>query len=312
MLNWIDLLPVGEEMDQFEREAMQLHPPRQEDDMDVQTSYSAMMDQHGFVPMNHQAPQFFPVSTEHVYDGLGKVVPNYKRIVRGDTGDTLHVATDSYTLVPYEEHFSIFEEAIQQSGLPLEGMRIGTDMADNGARIFRQYLLPAVQEEVQGQKITLRIVMFDSYNGTTAFTGRSGFFNFACANQSFFGKSLLDVKFKHTGDMQGRVKKAAEELTMSAVRFEEEAKRLQNWPKVILTPVGATALLQALPQINRGLTDSLTAQYSRESGRTLWDFYNVLTSWATHGVNAKTANDRSKRVLDLVEGRDWQDMERPF
>jgi hypothetical protein len=280
--------------------------------MDVQTSFAGLMDQHGFIPMNHEAPQFFDVGCDAVYDECGKAVPNYKRVVRRDTGDTLAIHTDSYSLVPYEQHFSMFEEAIRKSGLPIGGMRVGTDMSDNGARIFRQYLLPAVTHEVEGQKLALRIVMFDSYNGTAAFTGRTGFFNFACANQSFFGRSLLDVKFKHTGDLHGRVEAAANSLTNSAVQFLEEAKRLEMWPKVGMTPLIATRLLQALPQGNRRLTDELTAKFSRENGETLWDFYNLLTSWATHGVNAKTSNDRNKRVLDLVEGRDWRDVEADF
>jgi hypothetical protein len=280
--------------------------------MDVQTSFASLMDQHGFIPMNHEKPSFFPVNTDHVYDGLGKVVPNYKRVVRGDSGDTLAIHTDSYSLVPYEEHFEMFEEAIRNSGLPIGGMRVGTDMSDNGARIFRQYLLPEVTHEIDGQRIALRIVMFDSYNGTAAFTGRSGFFNFACANQSFFGKSLLNVKFKHTGDLHGRVKEAAEALTMSAVSFQEEAKRLEKWPTVQVDAVKATLLLQALPQGNRTLTNELTARFARENNNTLWDFYNLLTYWATHGVNAKTSNDRSKRVLDLVEGKDWKLVEADF
>lgn len=280
--------------------------------MDVQTSFAALMDQHGFIPMNHTAPQFFPVNIAPVYDDKGQAVPNYKRVVRGDTGDTLAIHTNSYTLVPYEQHFDMFETAIRNSGLPINGMRVGTDMSDNGARIFRQYLLPEVTHEIEGQRIALRFVMFDSYNGTSAFIGRTGFFNFACANQSLFGRSLLDFKFKHTGDLDGRVRDAAEALTMSVVKFQEEAKRLEKWPKVGMTPLIATRLLQALPQGNRRLTDELTAKFSRENGETLWDFYNLLTSWATHGVNAKTSNDRNKRVLDLVEGRDWRDVEADF
>lgn len=277
--------------------------------MDVQTSFASLMDQHGFIPMNHTAPQFFPVGTDAVYDEKGNKVPNYKRVVRQDTGDTLAIHTDSYSLVPYEEHFEMFEEAIRNSGLPIDGMRVGTDMSDNGARIFRQYLLPAVTHEVDGQKIALRFVMFDSYNGTAAFTGRSGFFNFACANQSFFGKSLLNVKFKHTGDLSGRVRDAAEALTGSVLAFREEVKRLESWPNVKVDATLATMLLQALPQGNRTLTNDLTARFARESGQSLWDFYNLLTNWATHGVGAKTSNDRGKRVLDLVEGKDWRAVE---
>ena len=109
--------------------------------MDTLT-YDQMMETYGFIPFNHQKPNFFPVGTQPIFDHTGKAIPGHEAVMRGDTGDVLAVHSDKYSMVPYEEHFQIFEEAIEVSNLNSTNMRIATDFQDNGAKIFRQYLFP--------------------------------------------------------------------------------------------------------------------------------------------------------------------------
>jgi hypothetical protein len=269
---------------------------------------------YGFIPRNHSKPVFFPINEGKVYDEVGKAIPNHKRIYRGDTGDTLHIATSSYAMVPYERHFEQFEDAIERSALKSDDMLIATDMSDNGARIFRQYLFPSIREEFLDSKglqhgLALRIVMFDSYNGTSAFVGKTGFFNFVCANEAVMGKSILDVRFKHTGDMENRVQTAAGQLTAAADKFVEDMRRLVAWVKVPMPIDTATFLAEKIPQSNKRLTDELIARFARDRGDTLWDFHQLLSSWSTHDIPVKTKNDRQKRVTDLVEGEHWKMLE---
>ena len=283
--------------------------------MDALVTYADKTRAYGFIPMNHIAPQFFPIRQGHVYDDTGKAIPGHKRIYREDSGDTLGLHSDGYTLVPYEKHFETFENAIRESGLPTKDMMVGTDMSDNGARIFRQYLFPETIDLLKDSKgiehrIALCIVMFDSYNGSSAFIGKSGFFNFRCANRSYSGKSLLDIRFKHTGDMQGRVNIAAERLTQAGADFIAEFKRMQLWTKIAMNAGDVQELAAAIPQASPMLTNELVARFGTENGDTLWDFNQVLTSWATHNIPVKTQAARQKRVCDLVEGADWKEVER--
>jgi len=48
----------------------------------------------------------------------------------------------------------------------------------------------------------------------------------------------------------------------------------------------------------------------RQGGGNLWDAHQLLTSWSTHGINAKTMADRQKRVAMLVEDVAWTERER--
>jgi hypothetical protein len=79
--------------------------------MDTLT-YDQMMDSYGFIPFNHQKPNFFPVDLRPIFDHTGKEIPGHVAVQRGDSGDVLAVHSDKYSMVPYEQHFQIFEEAI--------------------------------------------------------------------------------------------------------------------------------------------------------------------------------------------------------
>ena len=179
--------------------------------LDAPLSYQDQMEKYGFIPFNHQKPNFFPANTVPIFDGQGRAIPGHKAIMRQDTGDVLAVHSDKYAMVPYEEHFEIFERAIAESSLKAGDMRIATDFQDNGARIYRQYLFPQhtmmLDTRAAQRPIALRIYMFDSYDGSTAWQGRAGFFDFVCANSAIYGEEVASFKFRHVGDM---VEKAQE------------------------------------------------------------------------------------------------------
>lgn len=276
--------------------------------------YDEQMARYGFVPFNHLVPIEFSVSMNGIYDAKGRRIPGHSAVVRDDTGDTLAVHSAQYKLVPYQEHFHAFEEAIRKSQLRWDTMHVGTDMQDNGAKIFRQYLFPDHMVKFDSgrglREVALRIFMFDSYDGSTRFQGRCGAFDFICCNSAVSGKEIDAVGFKHVGDMATKISLAAERLTGAAERFIEEMERLQRWPRIPMRTIEFSELLNDLPQANPRLVDQLTADYSRGEGNNLWDVHNLLTSWATHDIPAKTQADRQKRVAALVEGELWTGLER--
>lgn len=277
--------------------------------------YQAQLDQYGFVPFNHQTPNFFPVATQPVFDGAGKAVPGYLRVERGDTGDTLAIHTDKYSLMPYERHFDMFETAIAASPLGTEPYLIGTDLDANGSRIYRQYLFPDHTHQLTTSRgtrdVALRICMFDSYDGSHAFVGKSGYWDFACANTAFLGHSLADMRFKHVGDMEAKVSFAAQQLVAAAVDFQRQVSRMKVWTGVQLIAEQVDALVMKLPQANKALSNDIVSRWAQAGEPTLWGVHMALTGWSTHGdgnrkVPIRTQVDRSKRITTLVEGRDWE------
>lgn len=279
---------------------------------------------YGFIPADHAQPRFFPVSVSRIYDENGHELPGYQRVRRDDTGETLAIHTDSYRLVSNEEAFTAFEEAIWDSSLDKTGMQIATDYANGGARVFRQYLLPAHQVEVKpGAVVALRLLMFNSYDGSTAFKGMSGAFNFVCANTVVRGKTFGSFSFKHTAGVRAALDMPAAfaGLTRAAEEFEVMAHQFRKWSAIALSPTAdrarIEAVLRAIPQSSEELVDHLLAQWLRvlddpspNGGATAWSLFNVLTAWATHteGRVRSARFDREARVAKVLESKAWGEL----
>lgn len=269
------------------------------------------MEKFGFVPANHAEPKFFPIVEDKVFDQHGKAVPGYKRVARGDTGDTMAVMSADYKVITYERQFRAFDEALRLSPLDLSEMRIATDLTHDGARVFRQYVLPAYTIETSpGRELAMRFIMFGSYDGSTAFKGRVGAYDFVCANTSVIGKDLMKISVKHIGDTESKIDNAADALVRAASGYIKQKERIQRWQHIDVDPSMVKKLLKdELPQATEPLVDKLVADYVVAGELTLLGLWNVLTHWSTHhktkAQRMQTVADREKRVTDLVEGRGW-------
>lgn len=274
-------------------------------------AYKDVMEKFGFIPADHEKPNWFPVSINGIYDDRGRKIPGYKRVQRDDSGDTLAVHSDKYELLTYERQFQMFDRELALSGLDLTDMAIGTDLTHNGARCFRQYILPKYLIEMPNNRdLMLRIIMFGSYDGSSSFQGRAGGFDFVCANTSVVGKAIIDLKVRHTGsDMEGRIDKAVEQIVAAAKSYVDNAARLKAWCSIPVSIISAENLLKSMPQSTPMLVAQLTAEFAKSPDQSLWGLWNVLTTWSTHhGVSkngAQVCAQREKRVTTLVEGKDW-------
>lgn len=277
--------------------------------------YASQLDRFGFVPMNHHEPKWFPVRAGSVYDERGSEISGYQRIWREDTGDNIALHTSDYQLVPYEQNFERFDQAIAKSGLDVTDMRVATDMSHNGGRCFRQYLFPAHTRSIgTNDPVALRIIMFDSYDGSYSFRGTAGFFRFACANTAIIGDAAIDIRAKHTAKFAERSSMMIEAVVNAAVSFDTEVERMQRWSSVPVSLQEARELIKLIPQQNETLVDSLFADYAVKHGSsgTAWDLFNVLTHWATHtGARANLAQVRAQRedrVLAITNKKLWKEL----
>lgn len=197
-------------------------------------------------------------------------------------------------------------------------MQIGTDYSGNGARCFRQYLLPAHQVEVRpGVSVALRLLMMNSYDGTLRFRGQCGAYNFVCANTSILGVDYAQFAMRHTGGVD--VRKAVSGLARAAEDHLEITRRWKAWPDIPCTDAQALDICAAMPLGTDSLTDHLVHSWlkardddSPNSGANAWCLFNVLTAWSTHsgsqvaGGRGQARFDREKRVAKLMEGKEWR------
>lgn len=277
------------------------------------------MTKYGYIPANHEAPAWFPVALEDMGTMNGEKVPGFKAVVRQDTRQVIHVATDSYTLVPNEAVFAAFDLALAESKLPIDNMMIGRDMSHEGRRTFVQYLLPAVTEKVNGADIALRFTCFNSYDGSRPVGFTSGHYSFACANTALNGNKLASYSLKHVGEID--IEEIVENLVSAAEQYHLKLIAMRDWPKIGVGDNQAIEVFEQLPGSTKRLQGELLPAWLKakndsgpNGGSTLWSLYNVLTYWSTHGDGFKEAtkafarNNREERIAELVESEHWQAM----
>jgi Domain of unknown function (DUF932) len=277
----------------------------------------------GFMPMNHTRMQPIAAEARKVFDEKGEEVTGYHRIVRGDTGKTIRVCSDGYTVIQNSFAIETVETALAKSTLDCTDMRYGIDYSHDGARMFAQWMLPAHTAKVkQGVEATLRLILLNSYDGSTALHCRSGSFNWACANQSVSGKEFESFRFTHTGEID--LPAAVAKLTLAAEDHVEQAKRWELWPLIDITDEQACGVLCTLPHASDTQIDALVHAWlkarddrdSVQSGSNLWALYNVLTAWATYDSpegrggrqRAQKQFDRQKRVAQVIDGKLWTEL----
>jgi hypothetical protein len=282
------------------------------------TTYADLMDRHGFIPANHDSLNFERVEVRKLYDDAGLELEGWQRIYNVDRKTTLHVATNDYKLVPNEVCYAAFEQALNESTLDLTGLRIGTDMTHGGGRTFRQYLLPAHNVPVKpGVDVALRIIMLNSYDGTMAFRGLAGAFNFVCANTSILGNKAADFTIRHVGTID--ITGAAQKLVAAAEGFVQETEGWKVWPEMRVTDAQAIEVFKAIPAATESTIEHLTLQWllardgdGPQAGANAWTLYNVLTAWATHTQSrsngAAARFQRDGAVRKTIDGKTWKEL----
>jgi hypothetical protein len=223
-------------------------------------------------------------------------------------------------VIQNEAAIEMVETALVRSKLDLTDARFGVDYSHDGARMFAQWLLPAHTALVRpGVEASLRVIMLNAYDGTTALQGRVGSFNWACANQAVSGKEYASFRFAHTGKIN--LEPAIGKLTSAAENHVEEVRRWVNWPTVAVSDQLARKLLTALPKASTSQVDALVHDWLRardedpiQGGPNLWCLFNVLTRWATHddakGENKAFRNwERHERIAEVIEGKVWKEVE---
>ena len=254
-----------------------------------------------------------------VFDETGKEITGYHHVTRGDTGATIRVAPDSYTMVQNDYAVDMIEDALRKSKLNLSDARFGCDYSHDGARMFAQWLLPAHTAHIrEGVEASLRVILLNSYDGSTSLHGRVGNYNWACANQAVSGKEYSSFRFRHSGaiDLEAAIGK----LTLAAEEHVDMVHRLEKWPSVKVTDKQARMILSALPKATEALVDNLVHAWLKardedpvQGGANLFCLWNVLTAWSSKekdGENFVARNwERQTKVAALVESKLWSSVE---
>src|SRR5437762_76792 len=95
-------------------------------------------------------PADFPVVLRPVFEGADGIlheIPHRRAVVREDTGDTVAVVSDRYTLVPHQQILDTIDAAI--APLDVGPVPRGIYVTQQGARMRAIYKFPALAQPVQ-------------------------------------------------------------------------------------------------------------------------------------------------------------------
>jgi hypothetical protein len=284
--------------------------------------YAQQAADYGFVPIDHETPKYFGVEAVEIYDPKGTAIAGHKAIKRMDTYDTLAVHSDSYHPILDADIFGAFEAALNRSGLNIKDMLVTRDRSHNGARMFVQYLLPNETREIAGAPVSLRFLMWNTHDGSRSASGRAGYFNWVCANQSVRGEELDAFSVRHSGnDPNSAVTVKIENLVLGAKAAIVGLERMSKWAQFQIIDATAVNIFEQIPAANPTLVGALSTEWLKaktsagpNGGETLWALYNVLTDWATHkvGKGANVSNalvERQERIAKMMRGKVWQELE---
>jgi hypothetical protein len=276
--------------------------------------YAEKIAEHGFVPANHHEPQFFEVGCERVFwnnsDADGGDDRYWQRVFNRETGNTIEVHSSRYALVPYEESVAAVQEAMRSNNVDTTDMQVSMDMTPNGGRLFYQAILPAYTRLEGDKAISLRVIMFDSYDGSCAFTIRGGLYKFVCANQAiipYSGGEYSHIRARHTTNIGERIPEIIDTLLGAIVDYEGQMERRAYWDDIQLGPDQTYNLLKTM-KVSKSVRDHIYQEYVQDGSWTFAGLDDVLTSWATHyeQPNVRTSIDRQNVVSFLESSEAWR------
>jgi hypothetical protein len=270
--------------------------------------YAEKISQHGFVPANHAEPQFFDVGIERIFANENNE-RYWQRVYNKDTDETIEIHSSRYGLTDYRVSTAALLDSLNSNEIDTTDMHLSFDMTENGGRLFVQALLPAYTTLEGTRAEALRIIMFDSYDGSCSFSIRAGRYKFVCANQAvipYSGGEYGHIKARHTTNIMERTPEIIDTLLGAIHDFKTVQSRRALWDEVRLEADQAYELLSSM-KVSKSVRDHIYQEFVQDLSWSMAGLDDCLTTWATHykDPNVKTQIERQHVVAALEGSKPW-------
>ena len=236
----------------------------------------------------------FPLVHEaSLYAGMRQTPIDSHKAIQDEHGKPIAVVGSGYTLVQNADIFPQMEQAIFDSAIDTTGVIRKIDQSHNGARTVVNYIFPAHTIEVaQGDDVSLRISVLNSYDGSWRFMSLVGAVRLICTNGMVVGEYFSSFYGKHTKNLDTDV--AIKKLENALEVYGQNADLWTKYPSTPVSDLQATNVLTSLAGGSKTLLELLQqthVKYVDELGKNLWALFNTLTDWSSH---AKFKNEKNK------------------
>jgi len=266
------------------------------------------------------APALFePIKGAGVVDGMG--FQNF----RTDTEKALGMVKDRYTIVQNADLFESLAQALDGAApaRALEGAKIKPATSYQGAQAFADIAFPQLTEDLvqargNSTALTFRLLLWNSFDGSSPVRLAAGAIDGFCSNGMIFGSYDLFGKRHTKGFSQADLEKF---VGNSFLLFQEKITQLR---RETFAPIELTQAEEFLKKsFSERRASALLEQFQIESverGQTVWALRSALTYYASHSRHAfvvrNTGQDsaaavlygRENEVASLFSSRDWRDL----
>lgn len=226
--------------------------------------------------------ELVPVETQKT----GILVPKKLAVIRIDTKQPIGLVSDKYELLKHDQVIKGFREALSKTKTTEK-----ISLARDGAQMFATYTMSAMKFEVRkGDMVSLQLFVKNSYDGSNALQIALGAFRLVCSNGMVIGKRFFSFSQKHIGS-KGNVE--AEKLNAIIAQLSDSFKavlpHMQQMARAKLATDPEKLFDQKKVRIPSYLLDIARAEYIADKEKTVWSYYNSLTSSITHSIKKESA-----------------------
>lgn len=241
----------------------------------------------------------FPVETQPIFlAGQGNAIEGRRAVVRPDTGAVLGIVSDQYKLVSYKQTYEPYIERLGREGWTVNSVRIEAD----GSRAYVELdnVIRAVEVK-PGDPVGRRLIIGNSYNGSTGIWARGGLRVLWCKNGAVHEIARVHESIRHLGDPLGDIGESAEKFSVNLAGAVSLYRQLSDTPvskEIAHTVIKEVCGVKKLELV----TGFYGAGHAGANQDNAWGLYNSITAYLTHHFGGALATREAKNheALDLI------------
>lgn len=218
-------------------------------------------------------------------------------IVNQKTKTAFNVCTDAYQIVYHEEIIYNVEQSMAK--LPEYGKpEIKVHLLADGGKLRIAVKFPEVQYDINpkvGDIINPSVDIFSSYDLGWKYGGSFGAFRLSCSNGAKVGILFDSFKKRHLTTLDPI--ELIDTVGKGMLKFSEQTDLWRKWAEEKLLADEYTQMWEELPfsapekekieMLEEAATHLLLPAALEQNILTRWDFFNVVTQYATHGIKSE-------------------------
>lgn len=280
----------------------------------------------------HESSTIFPISEQPMaavekreddtVPGIIARCDSHKAIVNAASDGIVGVVSASYKPLPNRDFYGTIEEALNIAIEPhlREGVMVRDRMSGGGAWSQREYVFPAFSEELKGTKFEtkmgLRIVAWNSYDGSASAGLMTGLIDFFCTNGMIVGRNIERELRRHSTQLTPQHFLPA--LRTNLGKIHEEIEKVRQMQA---TPLDNDKMLHFL---EKHLSGQRAAEMLKRTqleaemrGENVFALHSALTYYASHSDEsfavrnadpsreARMLRGREDEVYRLIDTKEW-------